>query len=48
MDKMLGNNKKANIGIYVGIGTIGYFRDLKTIKKPLKIVKENSEKINGI
>lgn len=36
VDKMLGNNKKGAIGLYVDIGTIGYFRDLKVIKKALK------------
>lgn len=34
VDKMLGNNKKGSIGLYVGNGTLGYFGDLKVAKKP--------------
>lgn len=48
VDKMLGTNKKGSIGLYVDIGTIGYFRDLKVTKKPLKIISEDSEKVNDI
>ncbi len=48
VDKMLGKSKKGAIGLYVDIGTIGYFRDLKVTKKPLKVIQENSEKVNDI
>jgi hypothetical protein len=41
VDKLLGANKKGGIGLYVDIGTIGYFKNLKVIKKALKI--NNSE-----
>lgn len=34
--KMLGKNKKGGIGLYVDIGTIGYFKDLKVTKRHLK------------
>jgi hypothetical protein len=34
VDKMLGSNKKGGIGLYVDIGTIGYFRDLKVTRRP--------------
>lgn len=34
VDKMLGSNKKGFVGLYVDIGTIGYFKDLKITKKP--------------
>jgi 3-keto-disaccharide hydrolase len=33
VDKMLGKNKKGYVGLYVDIGTIGYFKDLKVAKK---------------
>lgn len=48
VNKMLGKNTKGYVGLYVDIGTIGYFKDLKVIKKPLKVSKENSEKVNDI
>jgi hypothetical protein len=41
VDKLLGSNKKGGIGLYVDIGTIGYFKNLKVTKKALKI--NNSE-----
>jgi hypothetical protein len=48
VDKMLGNNKKGGIGLYVDIGTIGYFRDLKVTKRALKAKPEAAEKVNNI
>jgi hypothetical protein len=36
IDKMLGNTKKGSVGLYIDIGTIGYFKDLKITKKALK------------
>jgi len=48
VDKMLGKNKKGGIGLYVDIGTIGYFRDLKVTKKALKVKQESGEKVNKI
>ena len=48
VNKMLGKNTKGYVGLYVDIGTIGYFKDLKVIKKPLKVSNENSEKVNDI
>ncbi len=47
IDKMLGKNQKGFVGLYVDIGTIGYFKDLKVIKRALKVKKE-TEKVNGI
>ena len=47
VDKLLGKNKKGYVGLYVDIGTIGYFKDLKVIKRALK-VKQDGEKVNGI
>jgi hypothetical protein len=46
--KMLGKNKKGAIGLYVDIGTIGYFKDLKVTKRALKINTKTGEKVNGI
>jgi hypothetical protein len=45
---MLGKNKKGAIGLYVDIGTIGYFKDLKVTKRALKINTKTGEKVNGI
>jgi hypothetical protein len=47
VEKMLGNNKKGFVGLYVDIGTIGYFKDLKVTKKALK-AKPAGEKVNDI
>lgn len=46
--KMLGKNKIGGVGLYVDIGTIGYFKDLKIIKGPLKKKKDNGEKVDDI
>ena len=48
VDKMLGKSKKGFIGLYVDIGTLGYFKDLKVTKRPLKIKQGSGEKVNGI
>lgn len=47
VDKMLGKNKIGGVGLYVDIGTIGYFKDLKVTKGQLK-KKATSEKIDDI
>lgn len=47
VDKMLGNNKIGGVGLYVDIGTIGYFKDLKVSKGQLK-KKSAGEKIDDI
>lgn len=33
VDKMKGNNKNGSIALWVDIGTIGYFKDLKITKR---------------
>lgn len=43
VDKMLGSNKKGFVGLYVDIGTIGYFKDLKVTKRALKEKKEEGK-----
>lgn len=48
VDKMLGNNKKGGIGLYVDIGTIGYFKDVKVTKRPLKVQPKTGEKVGSI
>ena len=48
VDKMLGKNKMGGIGLYVDIGTIGYFRDLKIIKRQLKAKLKTGEKVTDI
>jgi hypothetical protein len=45
VDKLLGANKKGGIGLYVDIGTIGYFKNLKVNKKALKI---NNSEVGGV
>ena len=47
VDKMLGKHKKGGIGLYVDIGTIGYFKDLKVTKRVLT-KKKAGEKIDNI
>jgi hypothetical protein len=47
VDKMLGNTKKGFIGLYVDIGTIGYFRDVKVTKRVLQ-VNNQTENVEGI
>ena len=47
VEKMLGKSKKGYVGLYVDIGTIGYFKDLKVTKRVLK-GKQAGEKVNGI
>lgn len=48
IDKMLGKNKFGGVGLYVDVGTIGYFRDLKVTKKALQVKKRKGEKIDDI
>jgi hypothetical protein len=48
INKMLGNNKKGYVGLYVDIATTGYFKDLKVTKKELKVNTGNGDKVNGI
>ena len=48
VDKMLGTHKKGGIGLYVDIGTIGYFKDLKVTKKTLKVQPKTREKVTDI
>lgn len=48
VDKMLGKVKKGGVGLYVDIATIGYFKDLKIIKRPYKAPIKKEEKQEGI
>ena len=48
VDKMLGTHKKGGIGLYVDIGTIGYFKDLKVTKKTLKVQPKTGDKVTEI
>ena len=43
VDKMLGSNRKGFVGLYVDIGTIGYFKDLKVTKKALQVKKQGEK-----
>jgi hypothetical protein len=48
VDKMLGKVKKGGVGLYVDIATIGYFKDLKVIKRAYKAPVKKEEKQDGI
>lgn len=48
VDKLLGTNKKGGVGLYVDIGTIGYFKNLKVIKRSLKINNGNGSDVNKL
>jgi len=48
VDKMLGNVKKGGVGLYVDIATIGYFKDLKVIKRAYKAPVKKEEKQDWI
>ncbi|TXH30316.1 MAG: hypothetical protein E6Q96_01885 [Cyclobacteriaceae bacterium] len=48
VDKMLGKNKIGGVGLYVDIGTIGYFKDLKITKGVVKKKKSTDVKIEDI
>jgi hypothetical protein len=48
VDKMLGQVKKGGVGLYVDIATIGYFKDLKVIKRAYKAPAKKEEKQDGI
>ncbi len=48
VDKMLGKHKIGGVGLYVDIGTIGYFKDLKVTKRKLVAPKKDGEKVDDI
>ena len=48
VSKMLGENQKGYVGLYVDIATTGYFRDLKVTQRALKVKQEAGGKINDI
>ncbi len=48
VDKLLGTNKIGAVGLYVDIGTIGYFKDLKITKRAFRKDQGNGVKIDGI
>lgn len=47
VDKMLGKTKKGFVGLYVDIGTIGYFRNLKVTKRAY-LEKKAEDKVSDI
>tara|TARA_R110000751_G_scaffold167909_2_gene273795 strand:+ start:1674 stop:2420 length:747 start_codon:yes stop_codon:yes gene_type:complete len=48
VNKMLGKNKKGYVGLYVDVGTIGYFKHLKVTKRAFKKDQKNNIKIDDI
>ncbi len=48
VDKMLGKVKRGGVGLYVDIATIGYFKDLKVIKRAYKAPAKKEEKQDDI
>ena len=47
VDKMLGKHKTGGVGLYVDIGAIGYFKDLKVTKRK-SVPKKDGEKVDDI
>ena len=48
VDKMLGKHKIGGVGLYVDIGTIGYFKDLKVTKRAFDPTKNKEVKVDDI
>ena len=48
VDQLLSTNQKGGVGLYVDIGTVGYFKDLKVIKKPYVPVNTKGNEVKGI
>lgn len=48
VDRMLGTNKIGGVGLYVDIGTIGYFKDLKVAKRAYDPNKNVTTKVDDI
>ncbi|AYN67395.1 hypothetical protein D1013_08460 [Euzebyella marina] len=48
VDKMLGKHKIGGVGLYVDIGTIGYFKDLKITKRAFDPTKNKEVKVDDI
>jgi hypothetical protein len=48
VNKMFGKNKKGYVGLYVDIGTIGYFKNLKVTKRAFKKNQKKNIKIDDI
>jgi len=48
VDKMLGKHTSGGLGLYVDIGTIGYFKDLKATNRKFMVKKEAAEKVSDI
>lgn len=48
VDKMLGKHKIGGVGLYVDIGTIGYFRDLKVTKRKFVAPEKDGENMDDI
>ena len=48
VDRLLGTNKIGGVGLYVDIGTIGYFKDLKVTKRAYDPNKNATTKVDDI
>jgi len=48
VDQLLSTNQKGGVGLYIDIGTVGYFKDLKVIKKPYVPVNTKGNEVKGI
>jgi len=48
VDKMLGHHKVGAVGLYVDVGTIGYFRKLKVTKRELREPNKDIESMDDI
>jgi hypothetical protein len=48
VNKMLGRHTIGGVGLYVDIGTIGYFKDLKVTKRLLIKAQRKDDKVDEI
>ncbi|MEC7265385.1 MAG: hypothetical protein VXW38_16715 [Bacteroidota bacterium] len=48
VDKMLGKHTVGGVGLYVDIGTIGYFKNLKVTKRAYRAPKNEGVKVDDI
>lgn len=48
VSSMLGKNTSGYVGLYVDIGTVGYFRDLKITKRKVQNIKNTTKSVDSI
>ena len=48
VDPLLGSNKSGGVGLYVDIGTIGYFRNFKVTPRELKVERGPGQRVDKL